>query len=404
MVFVVPVAFFLYHCAYGLGTAYGFFRPVTWGPRARAIPYVPGVLRPVATGDHAARDVTIIIPCRNESRFIGRCLDSVLSMDFGGHSWELLVIDGCSTDGTVQMVSEYCKRDSRVRLLSNPLQATAPALNIGLAHASGEWIIRLDAHARYEPDYLRECLRVARESGADAVGGTCIAEVSQATLGAQLVRAITTDSFGVGSSRFRTSTKDGPADTVLFGCYRRSLFAEVGIWDERLSTGSEDFELNQRIRNSGHTLWFSPRIRTHYFNKSGLGEFLFKVLKRDGPCNPWMWYLWPSAFRIRHAIPMCFAAVLAATAAGCWWKPVPFCVLALTYLSAAMLASARQACRYHQWRLALLAPVAFLLYHLAYGIGGWYGVYQLLLGRAPVSPGNIRPVSYTELHQESFTQ
>ena len=344
--------------------------------------------------------LSIMIPCRNESVFIRTCLSSALSMETNGQDVEIMVIDGGSTDHTREVVDEFRKHDPRVRLLHNPAESTVAALNIGLREAAGEWIVRLDAHAWYERDYLQQCLGVAERTGADAVGGACVTELPNNSASAQLVRAVTTHRFGVGNSSFRTSQREGPTDTVLFGCYRRGVFDSIGLWDERLSAGNEDFEFNQRLAKAGGRLWFSPAIRAHYFNKPRFGSFLLKVLKRDGPCNPWMWYLWPASFRARHSVPLLFVMGLALLTAVSSWSLLPLSVALLSYASLAVVAAAQQALRYRKWWLAGLLPVAFFAYHVAHGLGGLYGLLLLALNRAPVSSGRastqLRPVRPSE--------
>ena len=391
MVLVLPGAFLLYHVVYGAGTIYGLCRLKQTNRSAhRALHDLPEMLQAQAACTPTLGLISIIIPCRNEARFIERCLRSVIAMRTCGYATEILVVDGESTDGTREIVEDLQKIDTRIRLVPNPLGITAAALNIGLRHAAGEWIVRLDAHGWYEVDYLEACLRVAERTGAAGVGGICIPELATGNLGARLVRAVTTHRFGVGRSVFRTGVEETPADTVLFGCYRREVFQTVGTWDERLVAGNEDYELNRRLSNAGYRLWFSPSIRAHYFNKASVGEFLRKVFRRDGPCNPWMWYLWPSAFQGRHVLPMCLVAGVAILAMSALWTAVPLSTLAIVYFVLAVVASVQQGLRYRDWMVGLLGPIVFFCYHMAYGLGGWYGIALLALGKAPVSPGRVR--------------
>src|ERR1700744_5820625 len=91
--------------------------------------------------------LSVLIPCRNEVRFLGRCLDSVLTNDFPAERMEVLVIDGGSSDGTRELIADYCSRDARVRLVENPETFTPYALNHGIDEARGDIIARVDAHS-----------------------------------------------------------------------------------------------------------------------------------------------------------------------------------------------------------------------------------------------------------------
>jgi glycosyltransferase involved in cell wall biosynthesis len=104
-------------------------------------------------------EVSIIIPCRNEEKFIGRCLDSIVNQDFPKEKMEILVVDGMSRDGTKEVVKNYGERYSLIKLLENPKKFTPFGLNIGVKEAQGEIIIRIDAHASYEKDYVSKCLK-----------------------------------------------------------------------------------------------------------------------------------------------------------------------------------------------------------------------------------------------------
>ncbi len=113
------------------------------------------------------KNVSILIPCRNEAEFIGGCLESILAWDGAtAHILELFVIDGMSEDQTREIVREYEERDSRIRILNNPARFKPHALNIGIRAASGKWIMRLDAHSVFPKDYLSSCIETSVRTGA----------------------------------------------------------------------------------------------------------------------------------------------------------------------------------------------------------------------------------------------
>jgi glycosyltransferase involved in cell wall biosynthesis len=178
--------------------------------------------------------VSVVVICRNEEGFIRACLESVLSWECPGYRLEILVVDGCSTDRTRQIVQQLAARDTRVRLLDNAEGIKPAGLNIGLRAARGEWIVRLDAHSTYPPDYLAVCMETAGRTGADNVGGVCVTQPRGNSVQARLVQALTTHRFGVGDAGFRTGAAEGTADTVPYGCYRRQVFDKIGYFDERL--------------------------------------------------------------------------------------------------------------------------------------------------------------------------
>ena len=98
------------------------------------------------------KNVSIVIPVLNEEKYIENCLDSLLSQQYPREHIEILLIDGNSDDNTVSIIKNYTDRYSFIKLYSNPNKTVQYALNIGIKKATGEYIVRMDAHAWYAPD------------------------------------------------------------------------------------------------------------------------------------------------------------------------------------------------------------------------------------------------------------
>src|SRR5215471_15258812 len=91
--------------------------------------------------------VSVLIPCRNEGEFIGACLNSVITNGYPLDRLQVVVADGMSTDATRAIVTTWSAQHSCITLIDNLHLITPCALNIGIAAALGDVIIRLDAHA-----------------------------------------------------------------------------------------------------------------------------------------------------------------------------------------------------------------------------------------------------------------
>jgi glycosyltransferase involved in cell wall biosynthesis len=103
---------------------------------------------------HRVPFVSAVVPCLNERQFIDACLDSILANDYPEGHVEVLVVDGRSTDGTRSLVEKYVQQwHPRVQLLDNPRGIIPAAMNIGIQHAKGDVIVKMDAHARYKHNY-----------------------------------------------------------------------------------------------------------------------------------------------------------------------------------------------------------------------------------------------------------
>jgi glycosyltransferase involved in cell wall biosynthesis len=303
-----------------------------------------------------------------------------------GFSIEVLVLDGMSTDGTREIVSEVASVDPRIRLVDNPKRTQSAALNLGIPMAAGDYIMRLDAHSVYPTDYLARTVETATRTGADNTGGV-VATLRRGTgYQAALVQALTTHKFGVGDSGFRTDAVEGQADTVPYGCFRKDVFRKVGFFDERLLR-AQDYEMNRRITAAGGKIWMNPEIRVQYYQQPDLPSFIKKQVAHEAPYNAYLWYLAPYAFTPRHAITGVFAAgVIGGLLISRFSTVVAIIfgsVMAL-YFALAFAAGVQQAVRYKEPRHVIFAPIGFFLYHLLHGVGVLIGLARLATGTAPV--------------------
>jgi len=333
------------------------------------------------------KDIDIAIPVLNEEKHLPGCLDSVLAFEKpSGVRLSIYVLDGGSSDGTKRIAAEYAVRNPSIQVLNNPGKLQACAVNIVLKNGTGEYVMRLDAHATYPSDYLALCLQSAVASDADNVGGIVKTVPGAATYAAKVVQAITTHRFGVGNAEFRLMPEAGPVDTVPFGFFKRSIFKKIGFYDERLASG-EDYELNRRIRAIGGRVWLNPRIVSQYYNRPTIAGFLRKQLMKQGPYNAFFWYLAPYARAYRHGVTALFVAGVISGIFLSFFSSVAawsvFAVIAL-YALLATTSAFQQAFRYRCARHVIVLPFMFLLFHLSHGLGALWGVMRLIVGSSPV--------------------
>src|SRR5438445_3077035 len=161
--------------------------------------------------------VSIVVPCRNEARHIESCLRDVLAFEPPRGDFEVIVADGMSDDGTRGVVGRIVESDPRVRLVDNPHGSTPHGLNAGIRAASGEIVVRIDAHTKYAPDYLRECVAVLHETEADDVGGPWVARGR--TYLQRCIAAAFNARFAVGGARGHQPNYEGPIDTIYLCCW-----------------------------------------------------------------------------------------------------------------------------------------------------------------------------------------
>jgi glycosyltransferase involved in cell wall biosynthesis len=323
--------------------------------------------------------VSIIIPARNEARHLARCLDGVLGQDYPTERLEVLVADGRSDDGTRELLAAYAARDSRVRVIDNPRQIVSTGLNEAVRAARGDIIVRMDAHTEYAPDYVRTCVAVLQETGADNVGGP--ARTRPRTYLGRAVAAAYHSRFSTGGARFHDVAYEGLVDTVTYGCWRRESFDRFGPFDEELVRNQDD-EHNLRIVRNGGRVWQTPRIVSWYQPRASLSR-LFRQYMQYGYWKVRVIQKHRLPASVRHLVPGLFLCTLLALAvAAPFWGPA---LWALAGLSAAyalvLLAASVSASRSAGWALLPVLPLVFACYHFGYGYGFLRGCWDFLIWR-----------------------
>ena len=206
------------------------------------------------------RLISVVTPMHNEEGNARQMYERVAAA-MESYDWELVVTDDGSRDSTLAILHEIAAADPRVKVVDNPTGRTPSGLNAAIGASSHDIVARIDGHAMMPSDYLRVAVETLRETGADNVGGIMAAEGT--TPWEKAVAAAMTSKVGVGNARFHTGGEGGPADTVYLGVFRRSALERVGGYDEAFLR-AQDWEMNHRIRTTGGTVWFQPRMRVSY--------------------------------------------------------------------------------------------------------------------------------------------
>jgi len=316
--------------------------------------------------------VSLIVPMRNEEKFIARCLDSLLAQIGDRREFEILCMDGRSADRTREIVGEYAARDPRVRLLDNPEQITPVAMNRGIQASRGDVIMIIGSHTEYGADYIDQCLEVLHRTGADQVGPYLTTRPGRDTPVGRAIAAATSSRFGVGAG-FRVAGPEREADTVPYGALRRNVFERFGLYDERL-VRNQDIELSCRIRRGGGRIIISPDIRATYYNRSTFSGLRNQALM-NGLWNVYTVWLTGGGVRLRHLVPFFFVASLIFLAVGgLIWPPIGLLLAAeaALYLAAGTVHARRAACEGGASTFLVLS--AFVQLHLAYGLGSVWGL------------------------------
>ncbi len=307
--------------------------------------------------------VSIVIPCRNEEKYIGKCLDSVIAQNYPKEKLEVLVIDGMSEDRTKEIIRNYSQKYPSVKLLDNPKKFIPSALNIGVKNSKGEIIVRMDSHAVYDKDYVSKCVEYLKKYKADNVGGAIKTIPFKDTIIAKSIALSLSHPFGVGGSHFRMGSKKiRRVDTIFGGCYKKEIFKKIGLFNENFIGGSEDMELNLRLKRAGGKILLVPDIISYYYPKFNLKDFFLHNL-RDG-----IWAIYPLKFiktplKLRHYIPLAFI--------------LTFPISIWVYIPVAVFFSFGIAWQKRDLRYFFTLPVVFASRHIGYGLGSIWGLIKL---------------------------
>jgi succinoglycan biosynthesis protein ExoA len=326
--------------------------------------------------------VSIVLPCRNESGHIEACLQSILTQEPPQGGFEIIAADGMSTDGTRHYLEETARRFPQLRVLNNPGRIVSTGLNAAIRAARGEVIVRMDAHTTYASDYVKQCLAVMAETGADNVGGPMRTWAD--TFREKAISAVFHSAWAVGGARSHQADYEGYVDTVIYGCWKRSLFDRIGLFDEELVRNQDD-EHNLRITRAGGKIYQSPRIRSWYHVRGSLTA-LFRQYMQYGYWKVLVIRKHQTPASLRHIVPgvlvgsICLLAVL-----GIFWAPGLWAAagLALLYAVGALSLSLIIAAQTN-WTLLPALPGVVWCFHFGYGYGFLRGIFDfVILHNAP---------------------
>jgi glycosyltransferase involved in cell wall biosynthesis len=326
--------------------------------------------------------VSIVLPCRNEAGHIEACIQSILAQDPPEGGMEIIAADGMSTDGTREHLEEVAREHPQLRVLDNPGRIVSTGLNAAILAARGEVIVRMDAHTRYEADYVKQCLAVLEETGADNVGGPMRTRAD--TFKEKAISAVFHSAWAVGGARSHQPDYEGYVDTVIYGCWKKRVFDRIGLFDEELVRNQDD-EHNLRLTRSGGKIYQSPRIRSWYHVRGSLTA-LFRQYMQYGYWKVLVIRKHQTPASLRHIVPGALVGSLCVlTVLGAFWTPGFWAVagLSLLYAAVAVVLSLVIAARTN-WILFPALPGVVWCFHFGYGYGFLRGVFDfVVLHNAP---------------------
>ena len=323
--------------------------------------------------------VDVVVSTFNEERYVDRCLDAVRAQDYPADALRIWVVDGGSTDTTVERIRAHAAQDDRIEVIADGRRLNLPAaLNVAIERCTGDVFAKVDAHGWPEHDFIRRAVDALEEGGelVACVGGRPVQE-GETTFG-RAVALARGSRVGVGASEYAGTSKMAKVETVQCGVYRMGPLREVGSFDAEMNYG-EDEELNWRLRQAGYEIGLDTRIRFHYITRPDW-RAAYRQYRNYGTARVRVVRRHPGFLRPHHLVPPLFVGAGGALLTLAPFSPTARRLLVAGGVSyAALTGTAAVAAAPDDDRaLAPTIATAMVALHTGYGVGLLRGVRQLL--------------------------
>jgi GT2 family glycosyltransferase len=278
--------------------------------------------------------VSVLVLNWNGARLLPTCLDALFATDYAADSWEAVVVDNASTDGSVE---EAQRAFPRLRVVRNPANwGFARGYNGALAAAAGPYVVLLNTDTRVRPGWLRALVDTAEgDPHVGAASAKLVYPPESANAGRIQNAGGMILANGAGRDR-GTVFRDGRwvqeddagqydrQEEVFFFCgaaalLRKAALEDVGLFDERYFMYYEDMDLSWRLRLRGWKVVYVPESVVEHAHAASSGEwspfFTFHV-DRNRPLM--LLKLAPLPLALRETARYVAEGVLNALRVVCW--------------------------------------------------------------------------------------
>jgi len=328
--------------------------------------------------------VSVLVPCRNEVKYINQVVQNLIEQDYEKDLMEVLFIDGMSNDGTREIIKSFTKKYNFIHLVDNVHKTVPYALNYGIKMSKGKIIIRLDAHAIYPQNYISKLVYYLKFLEADNVGGIWITQPVEDTLKSKAIAYSLSSIFCVGNAIYRLNRKEYreyiEVDTVPFGCYRREIFDKIGLFDEEL-TRNQDNEFNERLKKAGGKIYLIPGLKIKYYARENYTK-LFKMFYQYGYFGPLVDLKLKRPTRLRRYIPSLFIlAITVPLLFSLLYFPFFYLWVFVTclYFLLSIIFAFIEALKHKNLVLVPYIVWAYFISHVSYGLGYIFGFFDFII-------------------------
>ena len=328
--------------------------------------------------------ISVILPIRNEEKFIESTLSAIAKQSYPNNRLEVLISDGMSNDKTRDLVEKFKANhhDLNITLLDNPEKIVPFGLNRAIRIAKGEVIVRMDSHSVYPDNYIEALVEALYQHDAHNTGGIVETIPYVDKTKCRAIAIALSHPLGVGNSYFRIgSNKVREVDTVPFGCFRREVFEKIGFFDEELIRNQDD-EFNGRMINNGMRIMLIPDIVVRYFARDSFAK-LYKMYYQYGLFKPLAVKKLGRIPTIRQLIPLLFVMFLfGGTILSAFFAPVCYLFAGGLFFYMMILSAISLRVSISEKRISITLPLifSFFILHFSYGLGYLAGLFAIFTG------------------------
>ena len=317
--------------------------------------------------------VSIIITARNEEKYLPMLFEDILNQTFPLQNIEVVLMDSNSTDNTRLVMEEFKKNNETlsVQIVTNERQIQAAGFNEGVKHATGDVVLKIDAHSRIPADFVQKNVDEIL-AGAYVCGGNRPTVVDSADDFSKTLHIVEESALGSSIANYRKSDVKRKVNSIFHGMYRKEVFDKVGLADERLLR-TEDNEFHYRVRKAGYDIIFNPEIESYQY----IRPTFTKMIQQKFANGYWIGltsHVCRDCLSLFHFGPGVFVATLLVLMMLTLVSFVPLLTVVFLYLLAVLGLSVFEISKQKFNPTLLLIPFIMIAIHFAYGVGtikGW---------------------------------
>ena len=327
----------------------------------------------------AIKTVSLCIVALNEEKFLPNLLSDLLSQTYPHEKTEIVLVDSGSEDATRLIMesfeTEHAEEYLSIKVENNTKRIQAAGWNVAISCASGDVIIRIDAHTHIPADFVAKNMKL-QETGEFVTGGTRPCLIENKSAWADVLLETENSLFGSSINISRRGTKKQYVKTMFHAAYRREIFETVGGFNENLLR-TEDNEMHHRIRQAGYRFCFDPEIVSYQYARSNLK----RMIKQKYGNGYWVGLtlgVCPGCISLFHLVPLAFVlAIIGTTILALLGYMLLFTLMWCAYAGVILLSVISTIINGKANGLTWLMPVLFLLLHISYGVGTLMGLVKM---------------------------